>query len=155
MIILYSFRELNVDKNELSEEIGIVVNKLRGVPYKHNGRSFSGVDCWGLIYLFFRELGIELPTDDGEYISQEWYKNNPERYINSLKKYGKEVGDFRNLKPLDIPYYNLYKDVITHTSVMIDNTYFLHVLIDKKVDIGTMDRRLWRKKYKGARRIIK
>ena len=57
------------------------------------------------------------------------------------------------MKGDDIPYFILYKNVITHTAVMLDNVHFMHVLIDKKVTIDTMKRRFWRAKYRGARRI--
>lgn len=147
MVYLYKF-------NKNPEVIKKVVDRMLGVPYKHNGRSFDGVDCWGVVYLFFKELGMELPVSDGQFISDEWYRDDPERYIRSLKTLGEEVGHYRNLQSLDIPYFNLYKNVITHTSVMLDDTHFLHVLIEKKVAIGTMNRRLWRAKYRGARRII-
>lgn len=34
-----------------------------GLPWVDKGRSFAGVDCWGLRYLIFRdELGVELPS---------------------------------------------------------------------------------------------
>ncbi|MFW5980614.1 MAG: C40 family peptidase [Halanaerobiaceae bacterium] len=130
-----------------------VAEKLEGIPYEHNGRNYEGVDCWGVVYLFFEELGIHLPVDDGKFISDKWYKEKPQRYLNSLKKLGKEVGHYKNLYPLDIPYFNLYRNVITHTSVMLDDRHFVHVLIDKEVTIDSMERRFWRKKYKGARRI--
>jgi len=152
--LFYADKDFKYDENSLEDKIEDIIYKLKGIPYEHNGRSMDGVDCWGVIYLFFKELGINLPVNDGGYISDEWYKENPERYISSLEKLGEEVGHYQNLKVLDIPYFNLYKEVITHTSVMISDTYFLHVLIDKEVDIGTIDRRFWRRKFKGARRII-
>ncbi len=137
------------------EKLKQVAKKLTGIPYKHNGRNTKGVDCWGVVFLFFKELGIELPVDDGKYIPDDWYKRDPNRYLRELKQFGKEVGHYDNLKPLDIPYFRLYKNIVTHTSVMIDNTRFLHVLIDKRVSTASMERRFWCKKYEGARRIIK
>ncbi|MFW6035148.1 MAG: C40 family peptidase [Halothermotrichaceae bacterium] len=130
-----------------------VVDKLLGIPYQHNGRDFQGVDCLGLIYLFFKEFGIKLPKDDGRNIPEDWYKTEPERYINGLQKIGGEVGHFKNLQPLDIPYFRLYKDVITHSGVMLDEKRFIHVLIDKKVRIDSMNKRFWKAKYAGAIRM--
>ncbi len=130
-----------------------VADKLLGVPYKHNGRSKKGVDCWGLIYLFFKEIGYDLPRGDGFRVEENWYKKNPKRYINGIRSLGDEVGSFVNLQPLDLPYFNLYKNVITHTGVMLDDEKFLHVLINKEVRIDTMRRRFWKAKYKGAIRI--
>ncbi len=34
---------------------------LFGVPYKENGRSDSGIDCFGLLILSARHVGIEIP----------------------------------------------------------------------------------------------
>ena len=130
-----------------------IAEELLGIPYEHNGRDKEGLDCWGLVYLFFKKLGVELPTGDGKYISDEWYKIEPERYEKELAGLGEEVGHFKHLQPLDIPYFRLYQDVVTHTGVMLDDTHFIHVLIDKEVRIDTMKRRFWRAKYAGARRL--
>ncbi|MFW5986305.1 MAG: C40 family peptidase [Halanaerobiales bacterium] len=132
-----------------------VKDKLLGIPYLHNGRSYQGVDCLGLIFIFFKELGINLPESDGHFIEEDWYKKDPYRYINGLKKIGDEVGHFRNLQVLDILYFRLYKNIITHSGVMLDEKRFLHVLIDKEVRIDSMERRYWRAKYAGARRLFK
>lgn len=138
---------------KLYKDIKEIADKLMGIPYQHNGRDFSGVDCWGIVYLFFRELGIELPVNDGDEISCKWYKEDPDRYYRGLTALGKEVGHFQNLQPLDIAYFRLYRNVITHTSIMLDKIYFLHVLIDKQVEIDTMNRRFWRRKYAGGVRL--
>lgn len=38
------------------------------IPYVSHGRSYDGCDCWGLVYLFYRdELGITLPSWSAEY----------------------------------------------------------------------------------------
>ena len=139
----------------LKSRVWEVSNKLMGIPYLHNGRSYEGVDCLGLIYLFFKELGIEFPIDDGQgYIAEDWYLKEPDRYIKGLRSIGTEVGHFRNLQILDIPYFRLYKNVVTHTGVMLDDKNFLHVLIDREVRIDSFEKRYWRAKYAGARRIF-
>ena len=135
------------------KDIEGIIGKLKDIPYQHNGRSMRGVDCWGLIYLFFKELGIRLPISDGSFAPDDWYKKQPERYGNALKTLGEEVGHYRNLKPLDIPYFRLYRDVITHSGVMLDRQFFLHVLIDKKVRVDSFNRLFWRAKYAGAIRV--
>lgn len=42
-----------------------------GIPYKPLGRDKSGIDCWGLPILVYRqELDLELPDYSGEYSEQ-------------------------------------------------------------------------------------
>ena len=39
------------------------LNAFVGLPYKDRGRDYSGVDCWGLLWIVYRDaLGVELPA---------------------------------------------------------------------------------------------
>lgn len=41
-------------------------NQYVGLPFQERGRSWEGVDCYGIIYLFYREnWGIDLPWETG------------------------------------------------------------------------------------------
>lgn len=43
-----------------------------GVPFETFGRSYDGLDCWGLIHLAYREVrAVELPSGVGGYASDE------------------------------------------------------------------------------------
>lgn len=143
-----------VKKRYDPEKIKKIARDLQGIPYLHNGRTEKGVDCWGLVRLFFARLQVELPEDDGSFIEKDWYKRDPDRYLRELCNLGEEVGHYKNMRPLDIPYFRLYKNVVTHTSVMLDRISFIHVLINKEVSIDTMKKRYWRRKYEGARRLV-
>ena len=42
-----------------------------GIPYANHGRGYGGADCWGLVYLFYRDaLGLEIPTYEVEMSSR-------------------------------------------------------------------------------------
>ena len=47
--------------------------KYLGVPFRHRGRSASGLDCAGLGWIAYRDLGIELP--DVRAYGREPFKN--------------------------------------------------------------------------------
>ena len=135
------------------KEVDKVAESLLGIPYLHNGRSKEGLDCWGLVYVFFNKLGYKLPEGDGMPVEENWYKLDPARYYRELHKLGNEVGNYRKLLRFDIPYFSLYKNVITHSGVMLDNIRFLHVLNGRSVEISSFQKRFWRKKYKGGIRL--
>lgn len=40
------------------------VGKFIGVPFVKGGRSLEGADCWGLVYLYYLEMGVEIPAYD-------------------------------------------------------------------------------------------
>lgn len=45
-------------------------DRFVGVPYRDRGRDFDGADCWGLLWLVYRDLrGIELPSYSERYVT--------------------------------------------------------------------------------------
>lgn len=45
-------------------------DRFVGLPYLDKGRSIIGVDCWGLLWMVYRELrGIELPSYAERYVT--------------------------------------------------------------------------------------
>ena len=84
-----------------------------GIPYKFGGKNIKGLDCYGLIELFFKnELGVS--------ISIEYNPNNI-----SLKKTKKfrSVPLYYGFKNLDILCFKLPNGPL-HAGIFIDNYLF-------------------------------
>ena len=96
------------------------VRRYVGIPYRHNGRDMDGLDCLGLIWRFYRDMGVYVPDSDGKPIDKDWFKEDPERYIRGILRVGQPVTG--RPKPLDLVIQ--LKGVVRHAGIMV----FLHVL---------------------------
>ena len=131
-----------------------VLKKFERIHFMHNGRSFTeGMDCLGFIILFYREFGIEIPDGDGNPINKDWYKHDPERYIRGIKAMGKEDVTINNLKPLDLVYFSISHNIVSHTGVMISHNRFAHISPKRGFQTRLLERR-WKKMFRGGIRLI-
>jgi murein DD-endopeptidase len=63
--------------------------KFLGIPYKHLGRDWKGLDCYGLLMLYAKEiLGIELID---WWYEEDWSKNGENYFTNNYQKYADKV----------------------------------------------------------------
>lgn len=91
------------------------VGRYVGIPYVHGGRDFSGVDCYGLVYLVYREeFGIVLPRYDGVPDEKEWHEVAV-ALANEAKSSGRwqptdhfREGDVVEFKILKAPHIGIY-----------------------------------------------
>ncbi|NLI60437.1 MAG: C40 family peptidase [Clostridiales bacterium] len=135
-------------------KISDLVQKYKNAKFLHNGRSLEeGIDCLGFIILFYRDLGVELPNDDGKPIEDDWFKRDPNRYIRAIKSLGFREVKFRDLRPLDMVYFAISRNIITHTGIMINNREFAHMSPKKNFIISKLERG-WLSRARGAIRVI-
>ncbi|AKL94318.1 NLP/P60 protein [Clostridium aceticum] len=137
-----------------SYSIEKLVDQFRNVPFVHNGRSVEkGVDCLGLVILFYKEFGINLPSDDGVTIEKDWYRKDPERLIRGIKGLGGINIEVDQLQPLDLVYFAINRHIITHTGIMINNKEFLHTRPIIGVSKDPLEGK-WKRRFKGALRLL-
>lgn len=138
----------------INEKIQQLIPKYKNARFVHNGRSMEeGIDCLGFIILFYREFGIYIPDNDGREIEEDWFKTDPERYIRAIRRLkGKEVGP-DELKALDLVYFAISRNIITHTGIMINSRQFVHMSPKSGFLISRLERH-WRSRFRGAVRLI-
>lgn len=132
------------------DAINTIVAKYVGVPFKHNGRELDdGLDCLGLIYCLYKDLGIDFPSDDGEPIAEDWHKTDPERYVRNLLILGKPVDIPQRL---DLVYFYM-KGAVRHAGIMVDDNRFIHTLTNRNSRITRLAK-YWSYALAGVRRMI-
>jgi probable lipoprotein NlpC len=98
------------------------ISKYIGIPYKLNGRDFSGTDCLGLVWLYLRDQGINFPDGDGLPIDENWQDNAETRFIDGLDDIANRVDTPQKNDIVIIHYFRQS----AHIGVMIDSQYMLH-----------------------------
>ena len=98
--------------------------KYLKIPFRHQGRDFSGADCFGMLLLFYKhELGIELPDYDKDYPEDWWTEQS---LITDLyKEY-----QFKKVKTFEKGHVILFKNTSTipgHIGIVLDDSTFLHM----------------------------
>ena len=119
-------------------------NKYIGLPYADNGRTDSGVDCWGLACLFYRdELGIELPSYSELYSTA----SDPEvvSAINSNRDNWLLVIE---AVPGDLCLFNIYGEP-AHVGIYVGDNKFLHAREGRDSVIESLSNHQWSKRFQG------
>ena len=119
-------------------------DKYIGLPYQNNGRDITGIDCWGLARLFYKnELNIDLPSYvelyDGSYDPKavaaiNYYKDN------WTKVEAPQTGDLCLFNIMGEP---------SHVGVYLTNNKFLHSRDGKDSVIEALDSPMWFKRLVG------
>ena len=130
-------RQAKVDKVITS------ARSFTGTPYKYGGTTRSGMDCSGLLLNAFRAIDMELP-----------------RTSEAQSKAGDKV-KIKKLKEGDLVFFatGKKKRVITHVGLVTDrkapdDVRFIHASTSLGVVEANLFADYYRKRYRGARRVI-
>lgn len=111
-----------------------------GIPYVNRGSTFSGCDCWGLVWLYHREvLKNDIPRYEGyvdaedpsigRYIEERW--NN----WDSVQPANMDVGDVLALRVGGLP---------VHCGIYAGHGRMLHVLEGRMSCLEPVVRGFWK-----------
>ena len=116
--------------------------QFRNIPYKKDGRSYFGSDCYGICVLFNRDvLSIKLP----EFLSEDVYIDESiTQVFNDKKKSFKEVKIGKE-KSGDIVSLNL-KGYPVHVGVIVQKGIMLHIMESKYATVENYLSNKWTKR---------
>lgn len=122
------------------------ISRYIGIPYQLGGRSFDGIDCYGLVWLFYRdELGIEIPR----------YEGNPDEIelaeISRLIA-GSEEPEWREIPRDQVQLGDVVRLKIMaahHVGIYIPEGRILHSMMKCSSSLEDLSRPRWRKRIWG------
>lgn len=108
-----------------------------GTPYRYGGADRGGIDCSGLVYRIFLDLGYALPRTAAE-----------------QSRYGKPVS-WRELLAGDLVFFRTSGSKPSHVGVYIANGQFVHAPgSGDRVKVSRLDSSYFRKRFVLARRMV-
>jgi sulfur carrier protein ThiS len=119
-------------------------NKYVGIPFVSGGRDYTGIDCWGLVRLVYKEqFNIELPS-----FTDEYFDNDTQRMQELISQY-KE-----GWEQVDAPSEGtvvLFRvlGAETHLGVAISSTHFLHAMEDQSSAVEAFSGTNWKNRIVG------
>ncbi|MBN1187733.1 MAG: C40 family peptidase [Bacteroidales bacterium] len=133
-------KKLNIGDNTSDDLIEIAKSYL-GTPYKWSGTSKKGLDCSGLLFASFRDLGVGCPHS-----SQE------------IARYGQIIIEKDDLVPGDLLFFiGTYQSnivLITHSAIYLSEKQFIHTSSKNGVEIQNMDTDYWKDKFLFGTRVF-
>ncbi len=121
-----------------------IIEKYLGVTYKHHGRELSGLDCYGLILMIFKDQGVRL-WDIHENYDPEWSWQGKDIFIENHAREWEEVKEPRFM---DLACFRNAQGVVNHAGIILTENKFIHA-VKAGVVVSRLTDRQWQKRLVG------
>lgn len=120
------------------------LEKYIGLKYKEKGRDFDGVDCWGLVRLFYKnEFKIDLPS-----FSSEYTQTDVQRIEELIAQYKEGWESTEQPEEGSIVLFRVLGSE-SHVGIVVNKEQFLHVRENQDSAIENFDSPFWKKRIVG------
>jgi len=115
------------------------------IPYKHNGKSFTGADCWGFVVLYFENtLGTQL-RDYKDIIPPAYADvRNSDIFLDNAET---EFEKVETLRENDCILLNVDSKTPNHVAIYIGNGKIIHMIHPAGVVVSRLAE--WQSKVHG------
>jgi len=120
------------------------IEKYIGLKYKEKGRDFDGLDCWGLVRLFYKnEYKIDLPS-----FSSEYEQTDVQRIQDLIAQYKEGWESIEKPVEGSIVLFRVL-GTESHVGVALNEEQFLHVRENQDSAIENLSSPFWKKRIVG------
>ena len=117
-------------------------DKYIGIKFAYQGRSFDGVDCFGIPFLMFqKERGIELPDFLDLKYGVNWTKKDERHILENINEIWEVIKD-NKFKRYDLHLFKDENDILSHVGINIGHSKFIHIFEGKESIVSRLS--LWR-----------
>jgi peptidoglycan DL-endopeptidase LytE len=114
-----------------------IAERYLGVTYVYGGTTPTGLDCSGLVYIVYNELGVRVP-----------------RTSRAQFAIGEHI-DRADLQEGDLVFFDTTGQGVSHVGIYLANDQFINAASNPgKVTISSLEEPYWARRYLGARRVI-
>ena len=125
-------------KSKIDEaKMGRIIDSFVGTPYKLGGETKAGIDCSGLVLQVYKQYaGFKLP-------------HNTKKLYQLVKHVDKD-----DLVYGDLVFFSDGWFSVSHVGIYIEDGKFVHSMNGFGVILSSLDEDYYKKRYRGARRVI-
>jgi cell wall-associated NlpC family hydrolase len=126
-------KESSIDRNKM----GRIIDSFMGTPYEYGGEGRSGIDCSGLVRQVYKQYaGFDLPHD-----------------TKKLYQLVKQV-EAEDLVYGDLVFFSDGWFSVSHVGIYVGDGKFVHASETYGVMVSSLEEDHFRRRYRGARRVI-